>query len=89
MAKLVKQHYYTAKGEKKVLDRAYNVFEWAFLIAVFVIYTVTFVMIMPFISIYTRNMTDVNYILPILGYLFVLVGIVNNVKIILERNQFY
>lgn len=70
-----------AKKEKDVLDRAYNVFEWAFLIAVFIIYTVTFVMIMPFISVYTRNMTDVNYTLPILGYLFVLVGIVNNVKI--------
>lgn len=69
-----------AKNEKEVLDRTYNIFEWAFLIGEFIIYTVTFIMIMPFISIYTRNMTDVNYSLPLLGYLFVLLGIVNCVK---------
>ena len=70
-----------AKGEKEVLQRSYDIFEWAFLLVIFIIYVVTFVMIMPFISVYTRNMTDVNYYLPILGYVFVLIGLINNIKI--------
>ena len=70
-----------ARKENEVLKSAYNVFEWIYLITIFVIYTVTFIMIMPFITIYTRNITDANYILPTLGLLFVLVGIVNNIKI--------
>ena len=70
-----------AKKETDVLQKSYNVFEWGFFIAIFTLYIVTFVMIMPFISIYTRNMTDINYSLPVLGYLFVLVGILNNIKV--------
>ena len=70
-----------AKKETDVLQKAYNIFEWGFLLAIFVMYVVAFVMIMPFIGIYTRNITDVNYSLPILGYLFVLNGILNNIKI--------
>lgn len=70
-----------AKKENDVLQKSYNIFEWGFLLAIFVIYVVTFAMIMPFIGIYTRNITDVNYSLPLLGYLFVLVGVINNIKI--------
>lgn len=70
-----------AKKETAVLQKSYNIFEWGFLLAIFVMYVVAFVMIMPFIAIYTRNITDVNYSLPLLGMLFVLVGILNNIKI--------
>lgn len=36
---------------------------------------------MPFIEIYTVNMTDINYIYPTLAKLFILVGIANNIRI--------
>ena len=70
-----------AKKEEAVLQKAYDIFEWFFFLIIFVIYVVTFVMIMPFITVYTRNITDVNYVLPILGIMFVIVGVLNNIKI--------
>ena len=70
-----------ARKETEVLQKAYNIFEWFFFLLMFVIYVVTFVMIMPFISVYTRNIVDVNYIYPVLGTMFVIVGILNNLKV--------
>lgn len=70
-----------AKNEKKVLSASYNIFECVYTFMIFMIYTVAYIMIMPFIQIYTKNMVDYNYVLPVLGILFVLVGITNNIKI--------
>lgn len=70
-----------AKKEDSILQGAYNVFEWGFFVMIYILYTVTAIMIMPFIVLYTKNMTDINYVLPILGFLLVLVGITNNIKI--------
>lgn len=44
-------------------------------------YTMTYVLIIPFMSIYTKNMTDANYIQPNLAKLFVLVGFLNTLRI--------
>ena len=71
-----------AKKDTKTLLNAYNVYEWIYLLAIGVIYTVTYLLIIPFIELYTRNVADINYILPGLGILFVIVGIFNNIKII-------
>ena len=70
-----------AKGEKEVLDKSYNIFEYIYLLMVFALYSIAYILIMPFIGVYTRNMTDANYVLPILGVLFVIVGLINNIKI--------
>ena len=45
-----------------------------------IIYSVTIAMIMPFISLYTRSITDVNYYIPIIGILFTINGIMYNLK---------
>lgn len=69
-----------AKGETKVLQRAYKEFEFIYYTLITIIYAITFVTIMPFIEIYTKGITDVNYNIPILGFLFVLNGLLYNIK---------
>lgn len=70
-----------AKGDKKILNSAYNLYEWIYFVVIFIIFSTTYLLIMPFIGIYTRTMTDTNYTLPILGILFVVVGMANNLRV--------
>lgn len=69
-----------ARKEQSILKRAYNEFEVSYYMLITVVYSVAFVMIMPFIRIYTNNVTDVNYDSPILGFLMVLNGLLYNIK---------
>ncbi len=69
-----------AKKEAQVLKKAYSEFEFSYYIIITVCYSIAFVCIMPFIKLYTANISDVNYNLPIVGFLFVLNGLMNNVK---------
>ena len=69
-----------ARNEVSTLKRAYNEFEISYYMLITVVYSISFIMIMPFIHIYTRNITDVNYDLPILGFLMVLNGLLYNIK---------
>lgn len=70
-----------AKKDRKVLNSAYNVYEWGYFLIVAIIYTVTFLMIMPFICVYTKGLTDINYQLPLVGALFTVVGFANNLRV--------
>lgn len=70
-----------AKKEKELLKNVFNIYEYIYFLLISIIFTVTYIMIMPFISLYTKNMFDTNYYLPILGMLFVFVGIANNLRV--------
>jgi O-antigen/teichoic acid export membrane protein len=69
-----------AKGEKKTLQKAYSDFETAYYLVISVIYAVAFVMILPFIKIYTAGITDAVYTDSLVGFLFVLNGLLYNIK---------
>lgn len=69
-----------ARREVKTLQRAYGEFEFMFYKLIAVAYSTCIVMIMPFISIYTKGITDVNYNLPLLGFLFAVDGIFYSLK---------
>ena len=69
-----------AKGEIKVLQKAYREFEFTYLSLITAVYSITFVVMMPFIRLYTRNITDANYNLPLIGFLFVLNALLFNIK---------
>jgi len=69
-----------ARGEKEVLQKAYKEFELFYYSLIIVVYSVAFVTIMPFIRIYTSGITDINYDLPFIGFLFVLNGLLHNLK---------
>lgn len=57
--------------DKKTIDRTVDLFEFIQSAATTVLFTITALMIMPFIKLYTANMTDINYIYPEFGYVLV------------------
>ncbi len=61
-----------AKGEKETLDRSYGMFEWIMHTLVTVIFTITAAIIVPFVMVYTKGVTDVNYSVPTFAILFTL-----------------
>ena len=69
-----------AKGEEENLRKTVAEFEVAYYYLLSVIYGVTFVMLLPFVSIYTSGLTDVNYYNPILAIMIVLNGLLYNIK---------
>lgn len=69
-----------AKGEKENLKKTVSEFEVAYYYILSIIYGVTMVMILPFVSVYTEGLTDVNYYSPILALVIVLNGLLYNIK---------
>lgn len=69
-----------AKGETTVLQKAYREFEFAYYGLITLVYSIAFVTIMPFIRIYTSGVTDINYDISLIGFLFVLNGLLYNIK---------
>ncbi|MEL7568244.1 MAG: hypothetical protein AAGU27_25685 [Dehalobacterium sp.] len=69
-----------AKGEQRILQKAYEEFELFYYMLITIVYATAFIMIMPFIQIYTSGITDINYNLPLVGFLFVLNGLLFNIK---------
>lgn len=70
-----------AKNEKKLLDDTFTKFEWIMHISVTFVYSVTAVLIIPFIKVYTRGINDMNYILPIFGTLMCLAMAIYTIRL--------
>jgi O-antigen/teichoic acid export membrane protein len=56
-------------------------YETLIFLSVMWVYSCAFLLIMPFMKLYTANMTDAEYIQPGLAILFVIVGLANNSRI--------
>lgn len=69
-----------ARKETKTLQHSYKDFEFIYYIIITIVYTVAAVMLLPFIRLYTRGITDANYIQPIIALLFVVNGLLYNLK---------
>lgn len=69
-----------AKGAGEHAARLFGLYETFFFTVLAFVYSMAFVLIMPFMSVYTRNLTDAAYVQPTLGLLFVLVGVANNLR---------
>lgn len=67
-------------GKKEIFEKAVKDFEYCFYLLITIIFAITFVMIMPFIKVYTAGITDVNYYYPLVGFLFTLNGVLYNLK---------
>lgn len=61
-----------AKNEKENLDKNFNIFEFLIFSIISVLFTSTGILIVSFISIYTMNVSDVNYIRPVFAVLLTL-----------------
>lgn len=57
------------KNERQALDRTFEFFEWIIHTGVTAVFTITAFLIVPFVSVYTSGVTDVNYIVPLFAYL--------------------
>lgn len=60
-----------ALENKERLAKMYDLVEFAFFTLVSFVYSVTMIMVIPFVNIYTKN-ADINYIYPVFSQIFVL-----------------
>lgn len=68
------------KGEKGHIKKAFDAYEFFFFIALFILYSCFLVLILPFVSCYTKGMDDVNYVRLQVGILFGLNGLTAQLK---------
>lgn len=61
-----------AKGEKEHLNKSFKTYEGFYYTISTIVCTATLFLIVPFISVYTKGITDANYIRPVFAYLIVL-----------------
>lgn len=69
-----------ARKEGNTLKKSYREFEFSYYAVITVVYAVSMVMLLPFVKIYTKGITDTNYILPLISFLMVLNGLLYNIK---------
>lgn len=69
------------RNEKEKLDKVFSKFEWLIHFFVILVYTITSILIVPFISIYTKGINDANYLQPIFGYIICFSMIVYMIRI--------
>jgi O-antigen/teichoic acid export membrane protein len=69
-----------ARNEQSILQKAYQEFELMFYALISWAFSCTMVLIMPFIKLYTAGINDVNYNIPLIGFLFTLNGLLFSLK---------
>lgn len=69
-----------ARRQRGILKHAYREFEQAYYLLITVVYGASLLLITPFISLYTKGISDADYILPVLGAMCVLNGFLFNLK---------
>lgn len=60
--------------------KVFSEFEYFYYFIISVVFSVAMIMIMPFIRLYTSGVTDISYDLPVLGFLFVINGLLYSIK---------
>jgi len=58
-----------AKGEKESLENNFNIFEFLFFLLTTVLFTSAALLILSFVSVYTKGVTDANYFRPLFAYI--------------------
>ncbi len=69
-----------ARKEEKTLQHSYKDFEYAYYILITIVYSVTAIMLLPFVKVYTNGITDANYVRPVIAILFAFNGLLYNLK---------
>lgn len=70
-----------SENRKDSLKTAYSNYEFIYYIFLFTCYTCMWILLIPFVTLYTKNVHDINYARPGVAILFVLVGFVQNVRL--------
>lgn len=61
-----------AKNENENLNIKFKLYEFVYFMIITIMLTVTIIMIIPFISVYTKGIKDAEYLQPVFAYLLVL-----------------
>ena len=61
-----------AKGEKEKLLESFNIFEVLYFSIIAIVFSCSMILIVPFVSVYTTGINDVNYLRYTFGFLLVL-----------------
>lgn len=61
-----------AKDETELLNKSFSTYEFIYFTIITIFYTCTMILIVPFVSVYTKNITDANYIRPIFAVILTL-----------------
>lgn len=70
-----------AKGETESLNRNFDVVEFLVFMVTNVLCACSAALILPFVGVYTKGVTDVNYIRPVFAYTLLLSGFFNAVRL--------
>ena len=68
-------HLY-AKGNIEELNKKFELYEYSIFLITFFLFTVGGLLITPFVQLYTKNITDVNYNQPIFGIMIVIAELI-------------
>lgn len=70
-----------ARNEQDLLEDTFSKFEWLMHTSVTVVYSMAAILIVPFVRIYTRNVHDADYILPVFGALMCLAMAIYTIRL--------
>lgn len=70
-----------ALKDKKTVRENYNRYEFLYDMSVSVVYSICAVMILPFVGLYTQGVANIPYVDGRLAFLFVIIGIANNLRV--------
>lgn len=70
-----------AKNEQKQLNDSFNLYESIYLTLITIIFSCTLILIVPFVTIYTRDITDANYIRPTFAFIIVLAEFMHSLRL--------
>lgn len=70
-----------SKNEKTVLNKSFSNFEYMYFIIFYIVCICVSGLLLPFVTIYTMNVNDAEYIRPVAAFLFVLIVFWQNIRI--------
>lgn len=71
-----------ARGDEKKLNNTFSIFEWFIHSITTVLFTITGILLLPFIKLYTSGITDANYLVPFFGILITLCGALRCIQMV-------
>lgn len=69
------------EDKKQTVIKAFDMYEYVYYAIVSFVYGVTSIMILPFVGLYTKSTTNIQYVDPTLAILFLIIGLANNIRV--------
>lgn len=67
-------------GDSEEFVNLYDLYSMVYTCVAFIIFTIAYVLIKPFVTIYTQGVTDVNYLIPGMAILFTLINLLSCIR---------